>query len=190
MGDREDEIGLHEEGAQGMLEGGDGTVGMGEGGLKMKGDMGGGAVRGRQVWRRTESSQSGADVALGQAEALPEALPGAVGAAAVGDGANGSGDAGGDGELEETPESVGGETEAADFVGRPDAEGASATATCVAVAAKNTACPQGFVAGLGLVVADQMAVANQGANDVAMRTRGLFELLGKREPFVVVAVKA
>ena len=65
----EDEIGLQKEGVRRVLEGGDGTVGMGEGGVKMGDDVGGGAVLSGQRWRRTESRQSGAEVALGEVEA-------------------------------------------------------------------------------------------------------------------------
>ena len=41
-----------------------------------------------------------------------------------------------------------------------------------------------------MVVAVQMAVANEGSNGVAMRTRGELELLCQGAPMVVVAVKA
>ena len=44
----ENAIGLHEEGPQRELEGGDGTAGSGKGGLQMGDDVSGGAVLGGQ----------------------------------------------------------------------------------------------------------------------------------------------
>ena len=99
---------LHEEGVQRMLEGGDGTVGVGEGGLEMGEDLGRRPVcglvgDGRQFGRRAACRQCRADLALAQVEAFPDALPGAVAEMAVG-GADGSEDAAGDGVLKEPPQ--------------------------------------------------------------------------------------
>ena len=125
-----------------------------------------------------------------EVEALPEALPGAVAPAAVGDGVDGGGERADDDALEEAPDGVGGEAEAADFVGGPDAEGASATGASVAVAAKDAASAAGFLPGMGFIVAVQMAVAIKSANGSAMGTRKVFELLGQGVPLLIVAAKA
>src|SRR5271163_1669509 len=118
---------------------------------------------------------------------MPEALPGAVAAATVTDRGDGDDEGGGDDTLEETPEGIGGETFAAEGVGPPDAESAAATGTLMAIAAKDAVSAEGFLAGLGLSVAVQMAVANESANGVAVRTGDEFELLGKGAPLVIVA---
>lgn len=186
---RQDEIDSHEEGAAGLLEGGDGTVGMREGGLQMSDDVCGGPVRGRHLWRRTEGRQSGADLALAVLEALPQALPGAIAAAAVKDGVDGKGDAASDGASQETPEGVGGEAEAADFVGVPNAKGASATRAGVAIAAKDAASTHGWPSGAAIVKAAHIAVPNQRADPLAMRTRRLLEPFGNGVPFLGVAEK-
>ena len=125
-----------------MLEGGDRAVGVGEGGLEMGEDLRGRLARGvrrrpgRQLGRRAASAQGGADLALCPVEAFPDALPGPVAELAI-EGADGGEDAAGDGELEEPPQSAGGQAEPSDFVGEPDAEGPPATGACVAVAAKD-----------------------------------------------------
>ncbi len=168
---------LQEEGSQRQLEGGDRTVGVGEGGLEMGEDLSRGL--GRRVRRRgTASKQCGADLALGQDEALPEALPGSNAEVGV-KGADGSGDAASDGALEESPEQVGGEAAAVDFVGEPNAERASATGPEIAVAAKEASGAARFALGAAVVEAVQRAVLNQRADDLAVRTRHLLEPLGQ-----------
>jgi hypothetical protein len=62
---------------------------------------------------------------------------------AIGD-ADGRGDAAGAGVLEKTPQTTSGQAEAADFVSEPNAESAAATATVVAVAAKDTLATPSF----------------------------------------------
>jgi len=167
---------------------------IGEGGLEMGEDMGGSLVFGvrrrprQRLGRRTASEQGGADLALGQVKPLPDALPGPLTPLALDVPAGGE-DACGECELEEARQGVGGDAEPADFVGEPDAEGPAATGACLAVAAEYPPGTQGFSLGAGLVEAVQAAVPIQGANGLAMRTGDLLELLGKSQPFVVVAEK-
>ena len=143
---------------------------------------------GRQFGRRAASQQGRADLALAQVEAFPDALPGPVAEMAVG-GADGGEDAAGDGALEEPPQSAGGQAEPSDFVGEPDAEGPPATGPCIAVAAKDPPGADAFSPGVALVKAVQKAVANQRADDLAVRTGRLLEPFGNRVPFLVAAVK-
>ncbi len=65
--------GLDKEGAAGQLEGSDGTEGVGEGCLEMSEDMGAGLVCGGQFGGRAAAEESGADLALGVVEAVPDA---------------------------------------------------------------------------------------------------------------------
>ena len=85
-------------------------------------------------------------MALAEAESSPESLPGS-GAEPAADVACRSGDAVGDGALEEPPQQPGGRADASDCVGEPDAEGASATWAGAAVRAKDSPGPDGFFAG-------------------------------------------
>jgi hypothetical protein len=190
----DDGRGSHEESPQRMLEGGDRTVGVGESGLEMGEDLrrwparGFGRQRGRQLRWRAPLRQCRADLALAQVEALPEALPGPVAEMAIG-GANGSEDAVGDGALEEAPQTAGGQAEPSDFVGAPDAESPTATATCLAVAAKNPPRADRLSLGMALLIAAQKAVANQRADHLAVRTRHLLKSLRHRAPFLGAADK-
>lgn len=183
---------LHEEGSHRMLEVGDRTVGVGEGGLEMSEDLRRRwSMRGfrRQFGRRAPRRQGRADFALAQVESFPDALPGPATSPAVGDGADRSGDAAGDGALKESPQSTGCEAQPSDFVGEPDAECPSATMTCIAIAAKDPPSADRFLLGVALVVSVQIAVANQRANRLAMRTRRLLEPLSNRVLFLGAAVK-
>ena len=122
---------------------------IGEGGMKMGEDLGHGCVpgrRGRLGRRTTPPQQGGAEGALAEAEPSPESLPGSVTEPAA-DVACGVGDAVGDGALEETPQQPGGGTRSSDFVGEPNADGASATRAGAAVRAKNSSGSEGFFAG-------------------------------------------
>ena len=144
--------GLHEEGPHRMLEGGDGTVGVGEGGLEMGEDLRRGSVCGfgRQLGRRAARRQCRADLALAVVEPFPDALPGPVAAA----GSRQRGwrrDAAGDGVLEEPPQAAGGQAEPSDLVGDPDAEGPPAAGPCMAVAAKDPPGAEGFALGIAVV---------------------------------------
>ena len=122
------------------------------------------------VGRRAASEECGADVALAVVEPLPDALPGPVAQMAVG-GADGGEDAVGDGVLEEAPQTGGGQAEASDFVGDPDAEGPPAAGPCVAVAAKDPPGAEGLSLGAAVVKTVQKAVLNESADDLAVRTR-------------------
>jgi len=106
-----------------MLEGGDRTGGVGEGGLEMGEDLRGRPKRGlrRQFGRRAPRRQCRADFALALVEPFPDALQGPVTEMAIG-GADGSEDADGGSALEEAPQTAGGQAEPSDFVGDPDAE--------------------------------------------------------------------
>ena len=174
-----------------MLEGGDRTVGVGEGGLKMREDLRRRPVRrlGRQFGWRAPTRQCRADLALALVEPCPDALPGPVTSLAVGDDADRSGDAVGDGALEEPPQSAGCQAEPSDFVRDPDAESPPAPATRDAIAAKDPPSANRFLLGVALVVSAQIAVANQRADNLAVRTRRLLEPLCNRVPFLGVAVK-
>src|SRR5271154_3957724 len=118
--------GLHEEDTQGLLEVGNGTVGVGEGGVKMSEDLGrcqpsqdSRCPRGR----RAAGQEGRADPALAEVETFADALPGSVAQMARG-GADGRPQAAGEDALEESPQSARGEAEPSDLVGEPDAEGA------------------------------------------------------------------
>jgi hypothetical protein len=184
---------LHEEGVQRMLEGSNRTVGIGKGGLEMCEDLRPRPVLrlsrqpGWQLGRRAASRQGRADFALALVEALPDALHGSVTKMTVG-GADGCGHAAGGGALEEPPQAAGGQAEPSDLVRTPDAEGPPAPATCMAVAAKNPPRPQRFSPG-ALVKSVQIAVADQHADNLAVRTRHLFEPLSNEVPFAFTVYK-
>ena len=81
---------LHEEGTEGILEGGDRIGSALKGGLKMRQDLcrccparGHNRHRGRQLGRRAAAAQRRADRALCQVEPFPQTLPGPDAAAAI-----------------------------------------------------------------------------------------------------------
>jgi hypothetical protein len=172
-----------------MLEGGDRTVDIGKGGVKMCQDLGRRPQRGLRRQRRWRAAcrQRGADPALAVVKSFPDALPGAVSEVAVCS-ADGLGNATGGGALEEPPQRAGGEAESSDFVGAPDAEGTAATRACIAVAAKDAAGAQ-CSPRVALVKAAQKAVANERADHLAMWTRHQLEPLSDGDPFVIAATK-
>src|SRR5207302_6739222 len=108
MASGNERTGLHEEAPQRMLEGGDGAMDVGEGGLEMGEDMRGRLARAfgrqprRRLGRRAASAQGRADHALSPVEPFPDALPGPLAQPAI-DGAAGGEDAAGEGALEEPP---------------------------------------------------------------------------------------
>jgi hypothetical protein len=179
--------GLHEESSQGLLEVGNGTVGVGKGGVKMSENLGR-----RQSsqdtrcprGRRTLAQEGRANAALAEVEAFADPLPGTV-AQMARSGADGGPQAAGEKTLEEGPQSARGEAEPTDLVGEPDAEGASATASPRTITAEDTACPQGFASGAGVVKAVQGAMANQETHGVAMRTGRQLELLDDGNPLII-----
>ncbi len=171
-----------------MLIGGDRAVGVREGGVEMGEDLGHGPMRGRQVGRLASLKQCGANLALAQVEALPDALHGSVTQMTL-DGANRGRNAVGDGALEELPQRAGGHLQSSNFVDMPNAERATAAGPSVAVAAKDPASAHGLPRGITVVVPAQIAVPIERANRFAMRARHLLEPLGNRVPFVVVAKK-
>jgi hypothetical protein len=173
-----------------MLEVGDRTGGVGKGGLEMGDNLGRRSARcSGLIGRRTTSRQCRAELALAQVESSPEALPGPVTSPAVGDDTACRGNAVGDGALQESPQRVGGDAQALDFISEPDAEGATTAATSMAVAAKDPPSAKGLALGVAFVVAAQKAVVNQRANRFAMRTRRLFESFSNRVPFLFAAAK-
>jgi hypothetical protein len=174
-----------------VLEGGDRTVGVGEGGLEMREDLcRRRPARGlsRQLRRRAAPCQRCADLALPLVEAFPDALQGPVTEVAVG-GGDGCEDGTSGGELEESPQTAGGQAEPSDLVRAPDAEGPSAPRASLAVAAKDPPRAYGLASGIGVVKSVQKAVPNQRADDLAMRTRGQLEPIRDRVPFLGVPVK-
>lgn len=171
-----------------MLKSGDGAVGIGEGSLEMGEHLGRGSVFVGGLWRRAASGQCGADVALGMAEAFPDAQQGPLVEMAL-EAAEGGTDAVGDDLLEESPESAGGQAEASDLVGEEDAEGLAAAGACIAIAAKDAAGAAGPPLGMAFVKTVEKAMANEVADGFAVGARGQFELFGEGVPFVVVAVK-
>lgn len=184
--------GSDEEGSGRQLEGGDGTVGVGEAGLEMGkdlcccGPMGG---AGWELGRWTASQQSRADGGLAAVESLPDALEGPVTPRAV-DGLDGSGDGAGDGVLEERQQSSGGQAEASDLVGKPDAEGPSATRSQpTTVAAKDASRSECSLWWVAVVEPGENAVAVECADSLAVWTWGLFEAFGDLDPLFLAAVE-
>lgn len=174
-----------------MLEGGDGTAGIGKGGQKMCEGVRRRSARrfSRQLGGWTASRERGADLALAQVEPFPDALPGSISSPAVGNEAARSSDAAGDSALQKSPQRVRGHAQPTNFVRTPDAEGPTAAAPPIAVAAKDPPSADRFALGVAFVVSAQKAVANQRANRLAMRTRRLLESFRNRAPFRFAAAK-
>jgi len=179
---------LDKEGAEGQLEGSDGTVGIGEGGLQMSEHMGRGSVSRGPMGRRAAAQESRADHALAEVKPFPDAQQGPVAQLAVA-GAEGGANAVGDGVLEKAPQAGGCQAETSDFVGGPDAEGAAAAGPSLAVAAKDPPGAEGFTVGVAVVKTVQKAMANESADSLAVRTGGQLEVFGNGLPFLGVAVK-
>ena len=102
----------------------------------------------------------------------------------------GIGDGSGGGVLEKSPEHVGGDAESSDLVGEPEAEGASAALTEIAVAAEDASGSEGFSLWAAVVETVEATVVDESADDFAVRTGRPFEVLGDGEPLVVAAVEA
>jgi hypothetical protein len=170
------------------LEGGEGTDGVGEGGVQVSEGLGFGSRRRRgDRRRRTTPEKGGAESALGQPKAFPDAEPGAVAESAAN--AASGGEAVGDGPSEEVAQAVGGEAEAPDFVGQPDAEGAAAAEVGVTVATKDAVGADGG-ARVAFVVAEEEAVLEEVAAGVAVGARGVREACGQGGPLRVGAVES
>jgi hypothetical protein len=184
--------GSDEEQAQGLLEGGNGTGIVGEGGVQMSQDLGrqrsSCGIRGH-LGRWAKSQECRADSALGEVEALADTLPGSV-AQMAGGGANGGPQAAGEEALEKGPQSARGEAESTNPVCEPDAEGASAAESLVTIATEDASCPQRLPLWAGVVKSVQSAMAHQKAYGVAVGTRGQLELLDDGVPLVVAAKEA
>jgi hypothetical protein len=173
-----------------MLEVADRTVGVGKCGQEMFDNLGRRSARcSGLIGRRRTSRERRAELALAQVEPFPDALPGPVTSPAVGDDTACRGDAAGDGALQESPQSAGCQAQPSDFVRDPDAEGPSATAPPMAVAAKDPPRADRFSLGVAFVVTAQKAVANQRANRFAMRTWHLLESFRNRTPFLIATAK-
>src|SRR5271156_1066602 len=142
---------------------------------------------GRQFGRPADSQEGRADLALAQIEPSPDALPGSVAEMAVGS-ADGCDHGAGHGVLEEAPQAAAGQAEPANFVGTPDAESPPAARPAVAVAAKNASSPHGLMPA-AVVKAAQIAVADERADSLAMRTRRQLEPLNQGVPFLVAVAK-
>jgi hypothetical protein len=173
-----------------MLKVGNRTVGVGKGGLEMGKDLHRRSARcSGLIGRRATSRQCRAELALAEVESSPEALPSPVTSPAVGNGTACRGNAAGDGALQESPQRVSGHAQASDFVSKPDAEGAAAAGTPMAIAAKDPPSADGLALGVAFIVAAQKAVTNQRADRFAMRTRRLLETIRNRVPFLLAAAK-
>jgi hypothetical protein len=173
-----------------MLKGGNRTGGVGKGGLEMGDNLGRRSARCRGlIGRRTTSRQCRAELALAEVESFPDALPGPVTSPAVSDDTACRGNAAGNGALQESPQRVGGDAQASDFVSKPNAEGATTTRTSMAIAAKDPPSANGLALGVAFVVAAQKAVTDQRANRLAIRTRRLLETIRHRVPFLLAAAK-
>jgi hypothetical protein len=173
-----------------MLEGSDRTGSVGEGGLEMSEDVRGRPLRGfrRQLGRRALPGQCRANLALSQVESFPDTLQGPV-TEMAGSGVDGGENATGGGTLEKPPQTASCQAEPSDFVGQPDAESPPATATRLAVAAKDPPRANGLSLRAAFVKSVQEAVLNQHADNLAVRARRLLEPFCKRDPFLGTAVK-
>jgi hypothetical protein len=173
-----------------MLKVGNRTVGVGKGGLEMGDNLGRRSARcSGLIGRRTTCRQCRAELALAEVESFPDALPGPVTSPAVGDDTACRGNTAGNGALQESPQRVGGHAQASDFIGEPDAEGATTAGTPMAVAAKDPPSAESLVLRVAFVVSAQSAVPDQRANRFAMRTRRLLETFRKRVPFLLATAK-
>jgi len=142
---------------------------------------GGSAERcGGPVRRRTATEQGRADRRLIPLKSAPDPPEGSVATRAF-DVANGGGNAADDGPLEERPHGAGGQAQPPDFVGDPDADGASATATAMAIAAED---PPGAddSPGAAVIESGERAVADERADGAAVRARRQLEPLDDRGP--------
>ena len=78
--------------------------------------------------------------------------------------------------CQEGPEASGGEAQAADFIGGPNAEGTSAAGSPLAVIAKDAAGADGAVQVVVFIVAAQEAVADEGTDAFAVWARCLLKV--------------
>ena len=140
----------------------------------------------RPLGKKEPVRQVGADRALSIEEPRPDALPRAVTESAV-DVTDRRLDGTGDGLNEELPQATGGHLQAFDVISGPDAEGPPATRPCIAVAAKDP--PRAEHDSSALIPPMQTPMQNEHANHLAMLTGLQFDLLGQRDPFLIVAVK-
>jgi hypothetical protein len=121
-------------------------------------------------------------------ESLPDALEGSFAPGAVG-GVDGSGDAAGDGPLEERPQGPGGEAEASDLVGEPDTEGASTALPPMTVTAKEATCSKRLSLWRAVVKSEESTMPNERSNRLAVGAGGLFEPLDNRDPLLFASIE-
>jgi hypothetical protein len=174
-----------------VLVGGDGTFVVGEQGIEVGEDLsGGGSANGRMrsLRRWPSPQQGGADSALSMVESLANALQGA-GTQGSFDRPRGCRDAIRNRPSEKCREGAGAQARTSDRLGEKDADGPSATATPMAVAAKDPPGPEDFSRGLSVVEAVEGAVSNEGADGLAVRTGREFKPFDEGDPLVVVAVE-
>ena len=138
--------------------------------------------------RRSATQERRANPALGPVEAGPGAVP-RSGAATARSNADGVGESPEDGVSEEGPQGARGEARAPNFGSDPDAGGASAAGSPVAVAAKDAAGPKRLALGAAVIEPAERAVAIEGANGLAVRTRCEFESLDEGDPVGFVPVE-
>ena len=80
------------------------------------------------------------------------------------------------GACQEGPEAFGGEAQASNFVGGPNAEGTSAAGSALAVIAKDTTSADGAVQVVVFIVAAQEAMADEGSDALAVWTWSLLKV--------------
>jgi hypothetical protein len=169
-----------------VLIAGQGTVGLGKGGLQVSEDLRLGSFR-RQLRWRAPSRQGGTDFTLGQLEATPETLPGAITPLILSHGTCRRRDASREGLLQESPHRMGAQAQSPDFICQPHAESPPTSTLRMSIAAIDP--PRPKTLSLALVIAHQTAMPNQSAHPLAMRTRRQLEPLHQLRPFLFATVK-
>jgi hypothetical protein len=174
-----------------LLIGSEGAFVVGERGFEMGEDLGGsGSANGRKrsLRRRPAPQEDSAEAALRKVKSLPNALqgPGTQGCLHR---SGGRRDALRNRVSEKGQEGAGTPVGPSDFLGEEDADGSAATRSPVAVAAKDPPGPEDGSRGLRVVEAVEGAVANEGANGLAVGTGGEFDAFHEGDPLVVGAVE-
>src|SRR6185437_9076094 len=173
-----------------LLEGGDRAIGVGKRYREVRENLCGGGPASRcggSMGRRAATEQGGADRALIPLKSGPDSPQGSI-AARTFAGTDGGGNAAGDGPLEECPDGAGGQAQPPDFVGEPDADGPSAAAAAMAVAAEDPAGADGF-SGAAVIESGEHAVADECADGAAVGARRELEPLDDHGPLRLAAAE-
>jgi len=131
---------------------------------------------GIQPGRITEAAQRRADRALCFEKALPDSIGRGFAQAAVEITEGLTFVAGGHAVDEKRPQALSGQKQSCNLVGPPDAEGAPAAAGSVSIAAENPLSSHRFPAGMLIIIATEIPMANQLADAFAMRARRQLQL--------------